>query len=114
MLDPMPAGKYELKLATAISGNSPVQVEVTVTPSGGGGPGLLADDTMVVSPPAKRVVKLTWTSDGTTAFKVALSARTDNGYARVLVSAIRVTRLWPMLGGTKRFYEPSLIGTAVE
>jgi hypothetical protein len=37
---------------------------------------------------------------------VSITANADSGNSRVLVSTITATRVWPMVAGSPRYYEP--------
>ena len=43
-------------------------------------------------------------------FKVSIVARADGGSTRLLVSAIKATRVWPIVAGSPRYYEPNSAG----
>ena len=112
VVDAMPAGAYELKLKAKAIGDQPVRLKVAI------GPG---ERSQATAPPATTeeaipatgsdsVVTIPWTSDGAQSFRVSIEARADDGGARLLVSAIKATRVWPMAAGSPRYYEPSSVG----
>jgi hypothetical protein len=112
MLDPLPAGNYELRLKAEVSGDGPAMLDIAVKPTGAQA-APIADRAMLVPPTgSSRIVTVPWTAEGTRPFKVSISARAEGGGARVLVSARGASRVWPMLGGAKRYYEPSMVGHA--
>jgi hypothetical protein len=110
-VDAMPAGAYELKIKTKASGDQPIRLIVAIEPSDR----LQADpfaaaETIVPATGFEGVLTLPWTSDGVRPFKVSLEARADSGGARLVVAAVKATRVWPMAGGSPRYYEPSSAG----
>jgi hypothetical protein len=111
-VDAMPAGAYVLKLNVKVNGNQPVQLKVAIEPSERSqalSP-LAATEAMISATGSDRVVTIPWTSDGARPFRVSIEARADNGDARLLVSAISARRVWPMLAGSPRYYEPNSAG----
>jgi hypothetical protein len=108
-LDPVPAGRYELRLAA--SGDQSVSLKVAIEAGGAPGAAPLAASESVVPPTgSKATVTLPWTSDGLQSFAVSVSADADTEAAHVLVSAIDLVRIWPTAPGSPRFVEPSLAG----
>ena len=59
---------------------------------------------------AKLVVTVPWKSDGLQSFRVSIEARSKTGSGQVLISAINATRIWPVVAGSPRYYEPSSAG----
>jgi len=111
-VDAMPAGAYELRLKARATGDQPIRLKVAIEPSErpqAAAP-LAATEVTVPATGADRVLAIPWIGDGTQAFKVSIEARVDDGAARLLVSAIKATRKWPIVGGSPRFYEPSSVG----
>ncbi len=112
VVDAMPAGAYELKLKVKATGDQPVRLKVAIEPSErprGAAP-LSATEATIPATGADSVVAIPWTSDGAQSFWVSIEARADDGAARLLVSAIRAKRVWPMMAGSPRYYEPSSAG----
>ena len=112
VVDPMPAGSYELKLAVAAMGEQPVRLAAVVEASQGGTDGGVIGKTEAILQGAETPVTMAipWTSDGVRAFRVSIEARVDSGSARMLVSAISPRRIWPVLAGSPRYYEMSSAG----
>jgi hypothetical protein len=107
----MPAGAYELKLKVAVTGDRPIRLKVAIEPSEGShSDPLAATEVSVPATGSSSVVTVPWTSDGARSFKVSVAAHADTGRARLLVSAIDAGRVWPMVAGSPRYYEPSLVG----
>jgi hypothetical protein len=108
IVDPMPAGSYELKLAVAATGDQPVRLAAVVEASQGGADGVIGKTEAILQPAGTpSIVTIPWTSDGVRAFRVSIEARVDSGSAAMLVSAISARRIWPMLAGSPRYYEMS-------
>jgi hypothetical protein len=106
-VDAMPAGAYELKLNAKASGDQPVQLKVAIEPSERSHPDpLAAKETIIPAVGFDNVVTIPWTSDGIRSFRVSIEARADSG-GRLLVSAIKTTRVWPTVAGSSRYYEPN-------
>jgi membrane-associated phospholipid phosphatase len=111
VLDAMPAGAYELKLKITVTGDRPIRLKVAIEPSERShADPLAATEVIVPATGSSSVVTVPWTSDGARSFKVSVAAHADTGSARVLVSAIDASRVWPMIAGSPRYYEPSLVG----
>ena len=109
--DAMPAGAYELKLKTDVTGDQPIRLTVAIEPSGRSqaNSGTLTE-AIVPGTGSDGVVTVPWTSDGVRSFRVSIEARADGGSAGLLVSAIKATRVWPTVAGSPRYYEPSSVG----
>ena len=69
-----------------------------------------ATDTVVSAASSASVVTVPWKSDGLQSFKVSIEARSKTGSGQVLISAINATRIWPVVAGSPRYYEPSSAG----
>ena len=111
VVDAMPAGAYELKLKTAVTGDQPIRLTVAIEPSEKSqADPVAATEAVVPATGSDGVVTMPWTSDGVGSFKVSIKARADGGRARLLVSAIKATRVWPTVAGSPRYYEPSSAG----
>ena len=111
VVDAMPAGAYELKLKTTATGDQPIRLTVAIEPSERSqADPLTATEAIVPANGSDGVVTVPWTSDGVRPFKVSIEARADGGSARLLVSAIKATRVWPTVAGSPRYYEPSSVG----
>jgi len=110
VLDPLPAGSYQIKLKVAVSGDQPVRLAVAVRPTGA--QIMQANDTtMVLSETgSSQLLAVPWTTDGSQPFRVSISASTNDGHAKLVISAMNAIRIWTMLGGAQRYYEPNLIG----
>jgi membrane-associated phospholipid phosphatase len=112
VVDAMPAGAYELKLEGKATGDQPIRLKVAIEQSEkpqAAAP-LAATEVTVPKTGSDTVVTIPWTSDGTQSFRVSIEARADDGAARLLVSAINATRVWPVVAGSPRYYEPSSVG----
>lgn len=113
VVDAMPAGTYELKLKASAVGEAPVQLAVAITPNGEKETGAIATGTALVpATGSSRVLTIPWASDGGRPFTIAITARGEGGSARLIISAITVRRIWPVVAGTRRYYEPTLVGRA--
>jgi PAP2 superfamily len=111
--DAMPAGTYELRFHVVATGSHPTRLRLAIEPGEGAKVNpLAATDTMVQPTGSDSIVTVHWTSDGYQSFKVSIEAQAENGGARLLVSSMNATRLWPIVAGSPRYYEPSLIGRA--
>jgi hypothetical protein len=111
MLDPVPAGNYQLRLRAAVAGEAPLRLRAAI--ESGELPGaqpLAASETVIPPTGAKRIVTLPWSSDGERSFALSLKARADRGHSRLEVSAVDVVRVWPIVAGSPRFVEPRLAG----
>jgi len=112
VVDPLPAGAYALKLTVKATGDQPVRLKVAIEPSEKSQAPLGATEAAVAATGAASVLTIPWASDGAQSFKVSIEARAEGGAARLLVSAVKATRVWPIVAGSPRFYEPSLVGEA--
>jgi membrane-associated phospholipid phosphatase len=113
VVDAMPAGTYELKLKAKVTGDQPIRLKVAIEPSERSQVAALsATEATLPATGSYGIVTIPWTSDGIRSFRVCLDARADGGSARLLVSAIKATRVWPTVAGSPRYYEPSSIGQA--
>ncbi|MBV8095488.1 MAG: vanadium-dependent haloperoxidase [Acetobacteraceae bacterium] len=111
MLDPLPAGDYELKLKATASGDSPARMEVAIRPARDPQTApTVAITAIVPANGSQHILTVPWTSDGTQPFRITISARTDGKNVHATVSAMSETRVWPVRGGAKRYYDPSLVG----
>ena len=113
VVDAMPAGAYELKLAAKATGDQPIRLKVAIEPSerSQATAPLAAAEAIIPATGSDGVVTIPWASDGAQSFRVSIEARAaDGGAARLLVSAIKATRVWPIVAGSPRYYEPSSVG----
>jgi hypothetical protein len=111
VVDPVPAGSYELSLNIAATGDQAIQLNASVQASEESKSVLLgAIDTALPATSSSSVVTVPWTSDGLHSFRVTIEARANTGEGRMLINAIRATRIWPMVAGSPRYYEPSSAG----
>jgi hypothetical protein len=109
-VDATPAGDYKLNLKAKATGDQPVQLKVAIEPSEGSEADPLgAKETIIPATGFDDIVTIPWTSDGIRSFRVSIEARADSG-SRLLVSAIKTTRVWPTVAGSPRYYEPSSAG----
>jgi membrane-associated phospholipid phosphatase len=107
VLDAMPAGTYKLRLKVTATGDRPIRLKVAIEPSEGSQAGPVATtEAIVPATGTSSIVTVPWTSDGIRSFKVSITANADSGNSRVLVSTIAATRVWPMVAGSPRYYEP--------
>jgi hypothetical protein len=111
VVDAMPAGTYELKFKAKVTGDQPIRLKVAIEPNERlqVAP-LSATEAMLAATGSDATVTISWTSDGIRSFRVCLEARADSGSARLLISAIKATRVWPTVTGSPRYYEPSSAG----
>ena len=111
VVDPMPAGAYELRLGLAATGNQAIQLRVSVEAGEESKSVLLgATDKVVSAAGATSIVTVPWTSNGLQSFKVSIEARGNAGSGQLLISDINATRIWPVVAGSPRYYEPSSAG----
>ena len=112
VVDAMPAGAYELKLAAKATGDQPIRLKVAIEPSerSQATAPLAAAEAIIPATGSDGVVTIPWASDGAQSFRVSIEARAADGGARLLVSAIKATRVWPIVAGSPRYYEPSSVG----
>jgi hypothetical protein len=110
ILDPMPVGKYELKANVITTGDGAIRLRTAIEPSEPGIPPLASNETTIPATGTSTVGTMPWTSDGTRPFTVRIEARSDRGRARLLVPAIDISRVWPIVAGSPRYYEPTLVG----
>ena len=88
-----------------------MQLRVAIEPGDGSQADILAATEAIVpatGSDGRRDIR--WTSDGDRSFKVSIEARADGGGARVLVSSMSATRVWPIVAGSPRYCEPSSVG----
>jgi hypothetical protein len=108
VVDAMPAGAYELKLKAIATGDQLIRLKVAIKPSEESQADSVASAEAVVPVTGSDgAVTIPWTSDGVRSFRVSIEARADGGSARLRVSAIRAMRVWPIVAGSPRYYEPS-------
>jgi hypothetical protein len=112
VVDAMPAGAYELKLKAKATGDEPVRLKVAIEPSEPPETAARRAGTEAIIPAtgSDSVVTIPWTSDGARSLRVSIEAHADDGGARLLVSAVKATRVWPMAAGSARYYEPNSAG----
>jgi hypothetical protein len=111
VVDAMPAGAYELKVKAKVTAGQPVRLKVAIEPSERSQVApLSATEAIILATGFDDVVTIMWTSDGAQSFRVSIGARADDGGGQLLVSAIKATRMWPMVAGSLRYYEPSSAG----
>ncbi len=108
--DAIPAGAYELKLKAKATGDAPIRLKVAIEPGERSQAPLAAAEAAIPATGSDSVVTIPWTSDGAQSFRVSIEARADDGGARLLVSAIKATRVWPIVAGSPRYYEPNSAG----
>ena len=99
VVDPMPAGAYELKLKAKATGDQPVQLKIAIEPEGRpqAAP-LAATEATISATGSDGVLTVPFTSDGTRSFRVSIEASVDNGASRLIVqpSTQRACgRSWP-------------------
>jgi hypothetical protein len=112
VVDAIPSGAYELKLKAKASGDEPIRLKVALEPGDRPQAATPLAATEVIIPPtgSDSFVTIPWTSDGAQSFKVSIEARVDENGARLLVSTIKATRVWPIVAGSPRYYEPNSAG----
>ena len=111
VLDAMPRGAYELKLRASSVGEAPVQLRVAIAPNGEKQTGAIGTAAALVpATGASSDVMIAWVSDGSRPVTIAITVRATGGGARLTVSAMTARRIWPVVAGTRRYYEPSLVG----
>ena len=109
VVDAMPAGAYELKLKAKVTGDQPIRLKVAIEPSERSQV-VAATEAIIPATGSDGVVTIPWTSDGVQSFRLSIEARADGGGARLLVLAIKTSRVWPTVVGSPRYYEPSSAG----
>ena len=78
VVDAMPAGAYELKLKTAVTGDQPIRLTVAIEPSEKSqADPVAATEAVVPATGSDGVVTIPWASDGVGSFKVSIKARAD-------------------------------------
>ena len=108
VLDPMPAGDYLLRLKVAVSGDHPARLTIAVRPCGAQGTPV-AESTVLANPSEHgRILTLPQTSDGTLPFRLSINAEAQDRSARIIISAVGTSRVWPVRGGAQRYYAPSI------
>jgi hypothetical protein len=100
VLDPMPAGKYELKLGLSVAGDAPIRLRTAIEPGDRGGTPFAAGEATFPATGAGAAMRVPWTSDGARPFWVTIAACSGDGGARVAISAIDLTRIWPVVAGS--------------
>jgi hypothetical protein len=111
VVDAIPAGAYQLKLKAKVTGGQPIRLKVAIEPSERPqADPLTANEAIIPATRSDGVVTIAWTSEGAQSFRVSIEAHADDGGARLLVSAITATRVWPIVAGSPRYYEPSSAG----
>ena len=113
VVDPMPAGSYQLRLKIATTGDQAIQLNVSVQAQASEQSSFVllgATDTVISAASSASVVTVPWKSDGLQSFRVSIEARSKTGSGQVLISAINATRIWPVVAGSPRYYEPSSAG----
>jgi hypothetical protein len=108
--DAMPAGACELKLKTTATGDQPIRLKIAVERAKPQADPLTATEAIIPATSSDGVVTIPWTSDGVRPFRVSIEARTDGGGVRLVVSAIKTTRVWLRVVRSPRYYEPSSAG----
>ena len=109
--DPMPAGAYALELRAKAIGDQPVRLKVAIEPDEGPRVASLAATMAIISATGSNVVlTVPFTSDGTQSFRVSIEARADDGASRLIVSAVKAMRVWPVTPGSPRYDEPDSAG----
>ena len=114
VVDATPAGAYRLELKAKAIGARPVQLKVAIEPSDRRPAAALlaATEATIPATGADTIVTIPWTSDGDQSFRVSIEARVDDGAARLVVSAMNAKRVWPIVAGSPRYFEPSSVGEA--
>jgi hypothetical protein len=111
--DPMPAGAYALELTAKAIADQPVRLKVAIESGERPEPASLGATEATIPPTGSDgVVTVPFTSDGTQSFRVSIEASADDGASRLIVSAVKATRVWPVTAGSPRYYEPSTVGEA--
>ncbi len=105
--DAMPAGAYELKLKAKATGDAPVRLKVAIEPGERSQAPLAEAEAAIPTTGSDSVVTIPWTTGGAQSFRVSIEARADDSGARLLVSAIKASRVWPIVAGSPRYYEPN-------
>jgi hypothetical protein len=109
-VDAIPAGAYEMNLKAKVTEDQPVWLKVAIEPSEKSqADPLTTKKTIIRATGFDDTVTIPWISDGIRSFRVSIEARADSG-GRLLVSAIKNTRVWPTAAGSPRYYEPNSVG----
>jgi hypothetical protein len=109
-VDATAAGEYKLNLKAKATGDQPVRLKTAIELSERSqADPIAAKETIIPATGFDDTVTIPWTSDGIRSFRVSIEARADSG-GRLLVSAIKITRVWPTVAGSPRYYEPDSAG----
>ena len=112
IVDPMPAGNYELNLKLTLDGGHPLRVCIGIAAPTEAAP-LGTLDTVILPSSSAMTMTVPWTSDGIGPFRISIVVRADTGGGgQMLVSAMSAARVWPVAAGSHRYYEMSAAGLA--
>ena len=103
--DAMPAGDYELRATIKAEGEVPATVALAVEVGEPSSKDNLWKAEAVLAPRPATSLALRWTSDGLRPFRISIAARAGSRNGRVIVSALQMTRIWPVVAGSARYYE---------
>ncbi len=110
-LDALPAGAYELSVKASVVGESPVGLDIEIRNSGRAEPSASTTATLAATDQVATLA-LDWSSVGEQTFQISFVLRSGGRTARAVVSAVDLRRIWPVVEGARRYYEPSLVGRA--
>jgi hypothetical protein len=111
VVDPLPAGRYELRLQIAAMANQSIRVKASVQAREESSSAILGETDVDIFPTeSASIVTVPWTSDGLQSFMVSIEVRSDTSSGQALISDINASRLWPFIAGSPRYYEPSSAG----
>ena len=102
VLDPVPAGSYEMMFSVALTGTSSASVRISVRSA-------LQSDIVFASSSASlisgdlRPVKVDWTSDGSAPSQVNVEVHGGGSAAGFELTKIELSRLWPQVAGMPRY-----------
>jgi membrane-associated phospholipid phosphatase len=109
VVDAVPAGTHEMTLVVAATGDGPIHLAAVVEASNGRA--LLGRSEAILPPNGSpNTITVRWTSDGSSAFRVSVETRVDDGRGKMVVSSIAERRSWHTLSGLLRYYEMSTAG----
>src|SRR5262249_55549642 len=109
VLDPLPAGAYELALTVKTADGGPVRFAIAIEMPEASDK-LLGTASATLAPMSTTTVRVPWTSEGVEAFRIVIKAEAGKAGGHLLVSTATTTRMWPQTAGSRRFYEMSSAG----
>jgi hypothetical protein len=109
VLDPLPAGAYELALTVKTADGGPIRFAIAIEMPEASDK-LLGTAGAMLAPMSTTTVRVPWTSEGVEAFRIVIKAEAGEAGGHLLVPTVTTTRMWPQTAGSRRFYEMSSAG----